>query len=66
MLSVARCGYDNAYGARLRGAYPPEVPAVLKANEALRSAAGGVRVGGAVLGARRAVRPRRDPRQAVF
>ena len=41
MLSVARCGYDNAYGVRLRGAYPPEDPAVLKANEALLTAAGG-------------------------
>ena len=33
MLSVARCGYDNTYGARFRPDYPPEDLAILNSHE---------------------------------
>ncbi|MBR5344350.1 MAG: hypothetical protein IK127_00800 [Clostridia bacterium] len=41
MLSVARCGYDNDYGAKYRGAYPAEDLAVLKRHERLITCSGG-------------------------
>ena len=45
MLSVARVGYDNAYGARFRGDYPPEDLAVLKGYEELLTVHGGEHCG---------------------
>lgn len=45
MLSVARVGYDNAYGARFRGDYPPEDLAVLKGYEELLTVRGGEHCG---------------------
>ena len=45
MLSVARVGYDNAYGARFRGVYPPEDLAVLKGYEELLTVRGGEHCG---------------------
>ena len=41
MLSVARCGYDNDYGAKYRGAYPHEDLALLQQHEGLIPCAGG-------------------------
>ena len=41
MLSVARCGYDNDYGAKHRSDYPEEDLAVLKKHERLITCAGG-------------------------
>lgn len=41
MLSVARCGYDNDYGAKYRGDYPQEDLALLKKHERLITCAGG-------------------------
>ena len=41
MLSVARCGYDNDYGAKYRGDYPQEDLALLKKHERLMTCAGG-------------------------
>lgn len=41
MLSVARVGYDNAYGARFRNDYPEEDLAVLKSYEDLLTVRGG-------------------------
>ena len=41
MLSVARCGYDNDYGARHRVDYPAEDLAVMKKHERLITCAGG-------------------------
>lgn len=45
MLSVARCGYDNAYGARFRTDYPPEDLAALKAHEDMITVRGGEHCG---------------------
>ena len=45
MLSVARVGYDNAYGARFRNDYPAEVLAVLKSYEDLLNVRGGEHCG---------------------
>lgn len=45
MLSVAQCGYDNAYGARFRPDYPPEDLAVLKAHEDMITVRGGEHCG---------------------
>ena len=42
MLSVARCGYDNDYGAKYRGDYPQEDLALLKKHERLMTCAGGI------------------------
>lgn len=41
MLSVARCGYDNDYGAKYRDDYPKEDLAILKEHESLITCAGG-------------------------
>ena len=41
MLSVARCGYDNDYGAKYRSDYPEEDLAMLKKHERLITCAGG-------------------------
>ncbi len=41
MLSAARCGYDNAYGTKVRGTYPEEDLAVLKRHEDLITCRGG-------------------------
>ena len=41
MLSVARCGYDNEYGAKYRGRYSREDLATLKRHESLITCAGG-------------------------
>ncbi len=41
MLSVARVGYDNAYGARFRADYPPEDLLVLKTHEDMLTVRGG-------------------------
>ena len=46
MLSVARCGYDNAYGAKYRGDYPADDLSVLKKHEKLITCAGGSHWGG--------------------
>ncbi len=46
MLSAARCGYDNDYGAKYRGEYPEEDLAVLKKHERLITCAGGSHWGG--------------------
>ncbi len=45
MLSVARVGYDNEYGARFRSDYPPEDLAVLKGYEDLLTVRGGEHCG---------------------
>lgn len=45
MLSVARVGYDNAYGARFRNDYPTEDLAVLKSYEDLLTVCGGEHCG---------------------
>jgi len=45
MLSVARVGYDNAYGARFRSDYPAEDLAVLKGYEDLLTVRGGEHCG---------------------
>ena len=45
MLSVARVGYDNAYGARFRNDYPVEDLAVLKGYEELLTVCGGEHCG---------------------
>lgn len=45
MLSVARVGYDNAYGARFRPDYPTEDLAVLKSHENLLTVRGGEHCG---------------------
>ena len=45
MLSVARVGYDNAYGARFRSDYPEEDLAVLKGYEELLTVCGGEHCG---------------------
>lgn len=45
MLSVARCGYDNAYGVRFRADYPPEDLAVIKQHETLLTVQGGEHCG---------------------
>ena len=45
MLSVARCGYDNAYGERYRREYPEEDLAVFKENEPLLTVCGGEHCG---------------------
>ena len=45
MLSVARVGYDNAYGARFRNDYPEEDLAVLKSYEDLLTVRGGEHCG---------------------
>ncbi len=45
MLSVARVGYDNAYGARFRNDYPAEDLAVLKSYEDLLTVRGGEHCG---------------------
>lgn len=45
MLSVAKCGYDNAYGAKYRGLYLPEDLSVIKRNEDLLMVCGGQHCG---------------------
>ena len=45
MLSVARVGYDNAYGARFHNDYPEEDLAVLKSYEDLLTVRGGEHCG---------------------
>lgn len=45
MLSVARCGYDNAYGDNYRKYYPEEDLAVFKENEQLLTICGGEHCG---------------------
>lgn len=45
MLSVAKCGYDNAYGNCYRDIYPAEDLAVLKENEELLTVCGGEHCG---------------------
>lgn len=45
MLSVAQCGYDNAYGARFRPDYPSEDLAALKAHEGMITVRGGEHCG---------------------
>lgn len=45
MLSVAKVGYDNAYGERFRGAYPAEDLAVLKSYEDMLTVRGGEHCG---------------------
>lgn len=45
MLSVAKCGYDNAYGERYRSNYPEEDLAVIKENEQLLTVCGGEHCG---------------------
>ena len=45
MMSVARVGYDNAYGARFRQDYPPEDLAVLKQYEDMLTVRGGEHCG---------------------
>lgn len=41
MLSTAKCGYDNEYGAKYRDVYPPEDLSVIKSNEELLTVCGG-------------------------
>ncbi|MDE6709752.1 MAG: hypothetical protein K2J76_04605, partial [Oscillospiraceae bacterium] len=41
MLSVAKCGYDNAYGERYRCQYPQDELDILKRNEDLITVCGG-------------------------
>jgi len=45
MLSVARCGYDNGYGAKYRPLYPAEELAVFADNRELLTIQGGVHWG---------------------
>lgn len=45
MLSVARCGYDNDYGAKYRTLYPAEELAVFSDNSELLTIQGGVHWG---------------------
>lgn len=45
MLSVAKCGYDNAYGEQYRSRYPEEELNLLKSNEALITVCGGEHCG---------------------
>ncbi len=45
MLSVARCGYDNAYGELYRSLYPQEELNILKRNEDLITVCGGEHCG---------------------
>jgi hypothetical protein len=45
MLSVAKCGYDNAYGQQYRMRYPQEDLAVFKINEELLTVCGGEHCG---------------------
>lgn len=45
MLSVAKCGYDNAYGSHFRKNYPAEDLAVMKENEQLLTVCGGEHCG---------------------
>ena len=45
MLSVARCGYDNDYGAKYRPLYPAEELAVFSDNRELLTIQGGVHWG---------------------
>ncbi len=45
MLSVAQCGYHNAYGDSYRSLYPAEDLAVLKTNEQLLTVSGGEHCG---------------------
>jgi len=45
MLSVAKCGYDNAYGEQYRARYPQEDLNTLKENEALITVCGGKHCG---------------------
>ncbi len=45
MLSVAKVGYDNDYGARFRADYPPEDLAVLKSYEDMLTVRGGEHCG---------------------
>ncbi|MDO4945490.1 MAG: hypothetical protein Q4E74_09865 [Ruminococcus sp.] len=45
MLSVAKCGYDNAYGLNFRGLYPYKDLAVFKDNERLLTVRGGEHCG---------------------
>lgn len=45
MLSVAECGYDNAYGRSWRKCYPPEDLAVIKEQEQLLTVRGGEHCG---------------------
>lgn len=45
MLSVAKCGYDNAYGEHYRNSYPAEDLAVIKENEQLLTVCGGEHCG---------------------
>lgn len=45
MLSVARCGYDNAYGDYYRKYYPEEDLAVFKENEKMLTVCGGEHCG---------------------
>lgn len=45
MLSVAKCGYDNAYGSYYRDLYPDEDLSVIKENERLLTVRGGEHCG---------------------
>lgn len=45
MLSVARCGYDNAYGDGYRGIYPAQDLKIIKENESLLTVCGGEHCG---------------------
>lgn len=45
MLSVARCGYDNAYGERFRADYPAEDLAIIKSYEDMLTVRGGEHCG---------------------
>ena len=45
MLSVAKCGYDNAYGEFYRHRYPKEDLALIKENETLLTVCGGQHCG---------------------
>lgn len=45
MLSVARCGYDNAYGEKFRDLYSPEDMEFIKSNEELLTVCGGEHCG---------------------
>ena len=45
MLSVARCGYDNAYGRSFRDRYPAADLQIIKDNEQMLSVCGGAHCG---------------------
>lgn len=45
MLSVAKCGYDNEYGAKYSSLYPDEDLSVIKRNEDLLTVCGGQHCG---------------------